>query len=213
MTTFLIPILLFLGTPKAISKTDSKVEFENAWVRIVRVHYAAHEKTRYHDHPSTPTVYVYTTDGGRLRILHDEKEEPVIRPAVKANSIRFNRGAVEHHQVEEMDGVASEYLRLELKIEPIDLPEQDVRRAPGDSTPFENGMLRILRVTCPAKSACPVSPHPEDPAVEVIGSRFRWEAANSPTYSNTADAPVSIVRVELKSKPAPKSKAAPHANR
>jgi hypothetical protein len=192
----IIPVLLFFGT----SNADSTVEFENAWVRIVRVHYAAHETTRYHDHPATPTVYVYTTDGGRLRILHDEKEEPVIRPAVKAGSIRFNRGAMEHHQVEEMDGVASEYLRLELKIQPIDLPETDVRRAPGDSTPYESGMLRILRVTCPANSVCPASAHPEDPAVEVIGSRFRWAGPNDRGYSNTANMPIGVVRVELKSK-------------
>jgi hypothetical protein len=214
MTTFLIPVLFFfLGAPKVTSKTDSKVEFENAWVRIVRVHYAAHEKTRYHDHPSTPTVYVYSTDGGRLRIVHDEKEEPVIRPVVKANSIRFNRGAVEHHQVEEMDGVASEYLRLELKIRTVELPDKDVRRAPDDSTPFENGMLRILRVTCAAKSVCPASEHRDDPAVEVIGSRFRWAGPDDRGFTNGTDAPVSIVRVELKSKPAGKSRAASHANR
>jgi hypothetical protein len=193
----LIPILFFFGA----AKSDSKVEFENAWVRIARVHYTAHEKTRYHDHPSTPTVYVYTTDGGRLRILHDEKEEPVIRPAVKANSIRFNRGAMEHHQVEEMDGLASEYLRLELKIEPIDLPEKDVRIAPGDSTPYESRMLRILRVHCAANSACPASAHPENPAVEVIGTHFRWNNANARAYSNTSSAPIDIVRVELKSMP------------
>jgi hypothetical protein len=197
MTKLLITILLFFGTPAA----DSTMEFENAWVRIVRVHYAAYEKTAYHDHPSTPTVYIYTTDGGRLRILHDDKEEPVIRPAVKANSIRFNRGAMEHHQVEEMDGVASEYLRLELKIEPIDLPPTDVRRAPADSTPYENAMLRILRVTCPPNSVCPASAHPEDPAVEVIGSRFRWVGPQGRGYTNATDASIRIVRVELKSKP------------
>jgi len=198
MINLLLPILLFFGT----SKTDSKIEFENAWARIVRVHYTAHEKTRYHDHPSTPTVYVYTTDGGRLRILHDEKEEPVIRPVVKANSIRFNRGALEHHQVQEMDGVASEYLRLEMKIEPVDLPEADVRRAPGDATPYESRMLRIMRLSCPAHSACPGSAHPEDPAVEVIGSHWRWVAPHDHAYSNDTAAPISIVRVELKTKPA-----------
>jgi hypothetical protein len=198
MTTLLIPFLLFFG----ISKTDSKIEFENAWVRVVRVHYLAHEKTRYHDHPSTPTIYVYTTGGGRLRILHDDKEEPVIRPAVKANGIRFNRGAFEHHQVQEMDGVKSEYIRLELKTEPIDLPEKDVRRAPDDATPYESRMLRILRLTCPANSACPTSAHPEDPAVEVIGSRWRWVAPPDKSYENKSSASISIVRVELKTKPA-----------
>lgn len=197
MMNFLILILLFFGT----SKTDSTIEFENAWVRIVRVHYTAHEKTRYHDHPSTPTVYVYTTDGGSLRILHDGKEEPVIRPVVKANSIRFNRGALEHHQVEEMDGVASEYLRLELKTEPIDLPEKDVRRAPDDATPYESGMIRILRVTCAANSVCPASVHPEDPAVEVIGPRFRWSPPDDHGYSNASNTAIRIVRVEFKTKP------------
>src|SRR5580700_7226605 len=136
MMNYLIPILFFFGT----SKTDSKVEFENAWVRIVRVHYAAHEKTRYHDHPSTPTVYVYTTDGGRLRIGH-AGDTPVIRPPVSAGGIRFQRGVLEHDEVEELDGVASEYVRVELKTKPVDLPETDVRRAPNDYTPYESGMI------------------------------------------------------------------------
>ncbi len=156
--------ILFLLLAFASSKSDSKVEFENPYVRIVRVHYLPHEKTRAHDHPATPTVYVYTTDGGRLKIMHDDKEAPVIRPVVKAGAVRFNKGAAEHHQVEELDGIASEYLRLELKIEPIDLPQQDIRQAP-----YESEMLRIQRVTCQPHSACPASDHPENPAVVVTG--------------------------------------------
>jgi hypothetical protein len=198
----MLPILLtalFFSSPKS----DSKIEFENAYVRIVRVHYQAHDKTRYHDHPATPTVYVYVTDGGRLKILHDEKEEPVIRPAVKAGGIRFNRGASEHHQVQELDGVASEYIRVELKIEPIDLPDQDVRRAPDDATPFENGMIRILRVTCPANSICP---SPERPSVEIWGGKWRWSAPNQDGLTNLNNTPLQLVRVELKSAPLKKGK-------
>ena len=199
MTTLFLPILLFFFAP---SKSDSTVEFENQWVRIVRVHYAAHEKTRYHDHPSTPTVYVYTTDGGRLRILHDEKEEPVIRPVVKANSIRFNRGANEHHQVEEMDGMASEYLRLELKIEPIELPEKDLRIAAGDMKPFENRMVRMEHLQCAAHALCPNSAHPDRPAIEVMGKRFRWIAPDGRSSMNETAGPIEIVRVEFISQPA-----------
>lgn len=195
--TSLILFLLAFGS----SKSDSTVEFENPWVRIVRVRYSPHEKTRAHDHPSTPTVYVYTTDGGRLRILHDEMEKPVIRPVVKAGAVRFNRGAFEHHQVEELDGVASEYLRLELKIAPIELPAQDIRRPPDDRTPYESGMIRILRVTCAPRSLCPASAHPEDPAVIVTGKKFQWREANAPPVMNSSSAPMEQVRVELKSKP------------
>ena len=196
----MMPLLLIL-VAFASSKSDSTVEFENAWVRIVRVHYAPHEKTRAHDHPSTPTVYVYTTDGGRLKIVHDEMEKPVIRPAVKAGAVRFNRGAAEHHQVEELDGVASEYLRLELKIEPVELPAEDVRRAPADRTPYESAMLRILRVTCAPHSACPASEHPENPAVIVTGKKFVWRDARAAPVMNSTSVPLEQVRVELKSKP------------
>jgi hypothetical protein len=196
VTSLILFLLAF-----ASSKSDSTVEFENASVRIVRVHYTPREKTRAHDHPSTPTIYVYTTDGGRLRIVHDEMEQPVIRPVVKAGAVRFNRGAFEHHQVEELDGVASEYLRLELKIAPVDLPQQDVRRAPNDRTPYESGMVRILRVTCAPHSPCPASEHPEDPAVIVTGRKFQWRNANAAPVMNSSSAVMEQVRVELKTKP------------
>jgi hypothetical protein len=192
-------LLLLTALLMDTAGSDYKVEFENAWVRVVRVHYDAHEKTAMHDHPATPTVYIYTTDGGRLRISHDE--DVVIRPAVKAGGIRYQHGVFERHVVEELDGTASEYLRLELKIEPADLPDQDVRRAPADRTPYESRMLRILRVTCPARSACPAPAHPENPAIVISGREFHWMDAGARPPDNPLDAPVEQVRVELVSKP------------
>ena len=184
----------------AVYSTDATIELENPWVRVVRVHYSPHDKTAVHDHPPTPTVYVYVTDGGRLSIGHDG-EESVIRPPVKADGIRFQKGVAERHAVEELDGMESQYLRIELKTQPLDLPEVDVRRAPGDRTPYESRMIRILRVTCPAQSACPASEHPEDPAVVVTGKIWAWVPANSGPLRNTSDVPVSQVRVELKTPP------------
>ncbi len=187
--------------PFARSKLgDSKIEFENGWVRVVRVHYDPHEKTEVHDHPATPTVYVYVTDGGRLRLGHDGAE-PTVRPPVKMGGIRFQKGVFERHWVEELDGVESEYLRVELKTRQVDLPDADVRRAPGDRNPYEGGMIRILRVTCAAKSPCPVSSHTQDPAVIVQKKGFIWQAAGDPPMSNTSDAPQEQVRIELKTEP------------
>jgi len=103
--------------------------------------------------------------------------------------------------VEELDGVASEYLRLELKIEPVELPAEDVRRAPADRTPYESAMLRILRVTCAPHSACPASEHPENPAVIVTGKKFVWRDARAAPVMNSTSVPLEQVRVELKSKP------------
>jgi quercetin dioxygenase-like cupin family protein len=192
--TFLFP-LLFLA-----AATDSKLEWENPSVRIVRVHYSPHEKTELHDHPATPTVYVYVTDGGRLRMGH-EGEEATLRPPVKAGGIRFQKGVNERHWVEELDGLESEYLRVELKTHPIDLPAQDVRRAPADRTPYESGMLRILRVTCPPKSACPASEHPDNPAVVITGTNAVWQPPAAKPLTNPTDAPLQQVRIELKTEP------------
>jgi len=184
----------------AVSGSDATIEFENPFVRVVRVHYNPHEKTDVHDHPPTPTVYIYVTDGGRLLIGHDG-EDPVTRPPVKAGGIRFQKGVAERHAVEELDGVESQYIRVELKTKPVDLPEVDVRRAPADRTPYESGMIRILRVTCPAKSTCPASAHPESPAVVVTGKNFVWVPAGWPQPKNPSDIPAEQVRVELKTPP------------
>ena len=101
-------LLVFLAQdPFVVASRNYKLEFENDWVRIVRVRYGGHDKTPVHDHPSVPAVYVYTTAGGRLRIAHGD-DEPVIRPPVAPGGIRFNRGMAEHHSVEELDGIASE---------------------------------------------------------------------------------------------------------
>ncbi len=180
--------------------SDSKIEFENEWVRVVRVHYSPHEKTGIHDHPATPTVYVYITDGGRLRLEHD-RNDPTVRPPVKMGGIRFQKGVFERHWVEELDGVASEYLRVELKTRQVDLPDLDVRRAPTDRNPYESGMIRILRVTCAANSSCPISEHPEDPAVAVFNAGFVWEPAGASPVVNSSESPMEQVRVELKTKP------------
>jgi quercetin dioxygenase-like cupin family protein len=176
--------------------SDAALEFENSLVRIVRVRYRPHQKTAMHDHPATPTIFVYVTDGGRLRIGH-EGEDAVIRPPVKAGAIRFQHAVAERHVVEELDGVASEYLCLELKAQPPDQPPADVRRAPDDRTPYESPTLRIFRVTCPAHAVCPPSAHPEDAAVVVAGRDFRWEPAATPPVSNSSGTAWEQVRVEI----------------
>ena len=193
-------VCIFLGLAAALAAdktpSDATLEFENSLVRVVRVRYRPHQKTAMHDHPSTPTVFVYVTDGGRLRISHDG-EAPIIRPSVKAGAIRFQHAVAERHTVEELDGVASEYLMLQLKAQPPDQPPADVRREPGDRTPYESPTLRIHRVTCPAHSECPPSAHPEDPAVVVTGREFRWENAGTPPLSNSSGTAWQQVRVEI----------------
>jgi len=194
-------LLALLTVLAADLPSDAKIEFENDSVRIVRVHYTPHMKTALHEHPAAPVVYVYVTDGGRLKIGH-EGEEPLVRPPVKAGGIRYQKPVAEEHVVEELDGVESEYIRIELKTQPVDLPPLDIRIAATDMKPYESGMLRIERITCRANAACPVSEHPERPAVLVIGKTARWQEPNARMMLNTGNTAMQQVRVELKTPPA-----------
>src|SRR5258708_22822876 len=193
----LLVLTLLAQDPFRVAPRNYKLEFENQWVRVVRVRYGTHDKTAVHDHPATPAVYVYVTDGGRLRISHDG--EAVIRAAVQAGAMRFSGGMAEHHSVEELDGVSSEFLRVELLMKPVDLPERDVRRAAGDRTPYESKMIRILRVTCPPRTSCPQSDHPENPAVVITGRDFQWQDPGLPLLFKGVGAPLGRRRFEPRS--------------
>ncbi|MEO8025791.1 MAG: hypothetical protein ABI823_04935 [Bryobacteraceae bacterium] len=198
--------LLSFQSPFVAAPDHYKLEFENEWVQVVRVSYGPHGNSPMHDHPEQPTVMIYTTDGAPLKFKH--KDGMVVnRPTVKANGIRFTRGAAESHIVEYQGDQPSEYLRVELKTDPLDRPERDVRIAPQDRTPYENGQLRILRVQCAAEAACPASMHPEDPAVVVTGRSANFIPAGAPAIQNPGKTALDQIRIELKSKPlsAPRS--------
>jgi hypothetical protein len=200
MIDIALMMLLAFQSPFTAAPEHYKLELDNDWVQVVRVHYEPGGISKMHDHPERPTIMIYNTDGGTLTFKH--KEGPnVERPAVRAGGIRFTRGAAESHLVEYHGDKPSEYMRVELKTQPLDLPEKDVRIALTDRTPFENGQVRIFRVTCAPQAACPASAHPENPAVVVSGSEYRWLVAGSAAIENPRGVPMEQIRIELKSKP------------
>jgi hypothetical protein len=167
--------VLFAQDPFRISPENYKLEFENKFVRVSRVSYRPGDKLPVHDHPALPTVYIYVTDGGPILFGHQEFAA-MRRPAVKAGQIRFNRGNKETHTTEYLGDAPSEYVRVELKIDPLEKPRRDVRIAAEDNTPFENAQLRIERADCSPCTAL------ADPAVVITmpDGRVRWVAAETP---------------------------------
>jgi hypothetical protein len=190
MIAALILGVLGFQDPFVVAPDDYKLELENAYVRLVRVTYGPNQKSPVHDHPATPTVYVYTTDGDRMRIVH-EGDKDVIRPAVKAGQIRFNHGMLEHHTMENLGDTRSEYIRVELKTKPVDLPVKDVRLSPTDPQ-FENGMIRISR-------EADGKPEKYPSVYVVLGSGNTSFVPAGGIYSLGAGD--SVVKVELKTAP------------
>jgi hypothetical protein len=202
--------------PYAVAPSHYHLIFENAWARATRVTYGPHEQAPVHDHPSTPTtVYIYVTDGGVMRFHHITGEHvagfTIDRPAVKAGAIRFTHGAPETHSVEYLGDSPTEYIRIELRTEPLERAMRDVRLPPVSldtskaavETEFENAQVRILRVMCTPGQGCPAPTEPDDPAIEVtltgpLPGQVRWLPEWSPP---PAQGPLELVRIELKTKP------------
>src|SRR5580658_5030440 len=153
--------------PYLVAGDHYHLVFENAWARATRVTWGPHETAPVHDHSLTPTaIYIYVTDGGEFQFKHmtglKVAGTVITRPAVKAGAIRFAHSAPETHSVEYLGDEPTEYVRIELRTEPLDTPIRDVRIPPAAMDPsksavrkeFENGQVRILRVVCAAGKKC-----------------------------------------------------------
>src|ERR1043166_7643733 len=104
--------------PTKVAPDAYKLQFENDWVRILRVHYAPHSRVPMHDHSAWPAAYVYLNDAGPVTFKHEGWEDPdLTRPPVKARSFRLSptRFSGERHEVQNSGNTASDFLREEFK--------------------------------------------------------------------------------------------------
>src|ERR1700693_5171485 len=93
--------VVFAQDPLKISPQAYKLELENEWVKVERVHYGPHEKIPAHDHPQRATVFVYLNDGGPIIFKHIGLDYGAItRPPTKARSFRVAHAVKEIHEVE-----------------------------------------------------------------------------------------------------------------
>jgi hypothetical protein len=148
--------------PLTVLPDSYSKQFENDWVRVVRVRYAPHAKLPAHAHNALPAAYVYLNDGGPVLFKHiGASYGAATRPATKAGSFRVFRGIDEIHEVENTSELPSDFLRVEFRTDP-----KDVRTLKGryfrpaaphgqnvEQLQFENDQVRITHVICaPSRS-------------------------------------------------------------
>jgi len=224
----LSPAAVLAQDPTKVAPDAYKIQFENAWVRVVRVHYAPHQRIAAHDHPTGGTVFVYLRDGGPVRFSHVDAEPYALeRPATTARGYRVARPVVEHHEVENLSDLPSDFLRVEMKTVPIDVEASRGRFAPpmrtenvsSDKVELDTKWLRTDRLTCAAGSLLDVKGTAE-PSVLVafgplevrtgaemrtlaLGNTIWLEPGESAIMTNAGDAPVEALRIEFETKPSP----------
>jgi hypothetical protein len=150
---FVLAAAISLGTAPAVFAQDPihtlpdayKVEFENDYVKVVRVHYDAGAKLAEHTHPAGTTAYVYLNDSDGVVFRHvGGSNRAVTRPPVKAGAIRIAAGPEEHHNAENPSPTPSDFLRVMFKTDNAGVNNLRQRLAPTE-VEFANKQMRITR--------------------------------------------------------------------
>ncbi|HET9530830.1 MAG TPA: hypothetical protein VFQ92_10785, partial [Blastocatellia bacterium] len=103
--------------PLVVAPQSYKLQFENDWVRVVRVHYAPFVKLPAHDHPKRQAIFIYLNDGGPVRFKHVEGvsgDYAAVRPPTKAGAYRLAGIQPENHEVENLSDLPNDFLQVEL---------------------------------------------------------------------------------------------------
>lgn len=168
---FSIIFLLFVAgvsgqDPLKVAPQAYKLEFENEWVKVTRVHYAAHSTIPEHDHTQTGAAYVYLNDSGPVIFKHiGLSYGAVTRPATKAGSVRLYQAVKETHVVENPSDTPSDFLRVEFKtVSDSKTPlrgkffrESYAQGENFQKPQFENEQIRLTRMACAKDRACEIS--------------------------------------------------------
>lgn len=202
-------------TPKPKEKKDEsldpltalpnnyKLEFENDYVRIVRVHYDAGSKLPEHTHPAGSTVYVYLNDNEKVIFYHDlSSERSIERPPVKAGGARFATSREEHHMMENPSSTPSDFIRILVKTDQVSLGAVRRRIALSEQQ-YSNRQVRVTRLDYkPGESlSLPVSAAPSVIVAWPSGAHQFVEAKAAVTIATEQVTPSGLIRVELLTAP------------
>ncbi|MBB5339304.1 hypothetical protein [Tunturiibacter gelidoferens] len=170
----ILPLIVLLSSslPLAAQQNPSPLPsnyhtvLTNDAFKVISVQYGPHEKVPVHDHPATPTVFVYLNNSGPVNIIHDgTPPSTVTRPPTQLGAFRFNRGIIERHSIENLSDLPSLFLRVELPNLTLPDTTPDFRGpAPTDLThnisaaEFSSPHVTVLRVVCVNPAPCNVPP-------------------------------------------------------
>jgi hypothetical protein len=162
--------------PLVVNPDAYRLEFENAWVKVVRVVYGPKAVIAPHLHTEWASAYVYLNDGGPILFKHEGLPYAgVTRPPTTAGSFRVYKGIQEVHSVENPTATPSDFLRVQFKTEPLEeatlkgkfFREEPTPAATSQQTQFENAQVRITRVRVATGETVAVVAGAEQPALLV----------------------------------------------
>ena len=204
MLRFTVAALVMAGMVQDPTKSlpDAyKVQFENDYARVVRVHYAAGAKLPDHTHPAGATLYVYLNDSDGVVFKHSSSSNrAVTRPPVKAGAIRVASGPEEHHTAENNAATASDFLRIQLKSAAGGA--RSVRRLQPNENTFENKQIRITRIALEQHDEQTITAKQPALLIEWPSGEETWlDAGASRPIANHDARTVNYIRIDFLTRP------------
>lgn len=180
----LCAVAAFSQDPLKVAPQSYKLQFENEWVKVTRVHYGPRAKVPLHEHTRWPAAYVYLNDSGPIIFRHADWEHPVLmRPATKAGSFRISPTTAvnETHEVENPTDTPSDFLRVEFKTRAVNRNSlrgrfYRERYTPGrnfQKVEFEHEQIRVTRLVCAPRRSLAVVTTTNQPALLIALSPAR----------------------------------------
>ena len=216
MVRFAMAVLVLASVTQDPTKTlpDSyKVEFENDYVQVVRVHYDAGAKLPEHTHAAGTTAYVYLNDSEGVVFQHSgNNTRSVTRPPVKAGAIRIAAGPEEHHTAENTSSTPSDFLRIVFKTDNAGV--RNLRqRLPPTEVEWANKQMRITRLRVKPGQNLLIEAKRE-PTLRIAlregvkqwtpppPDMVRWlDKGTTEEFAVTGDFPVDIIRIDFLTRP------------
>jgi hypothetical protein len=221
MFRFVAAAMLVFGAATAALAQDPtqtlpdayKTEFENTYVKVVRVHYDAGAKLSEHTHPGGTTAYVYLNDSDGVVFSHvGGSNRAVTRPPVKAGAMRIAAGSEEHHSAENTSSTPTDFLRIMFKTDNGGVTNLR-QRIPPTEVDFVNKQMRITRLRVKPGQTL-VLETKNSPALRIAmregikqwttppPDMLRWlDKGTTEEFAVTGDFPVDIIKIEFLTKP------------
>jgi hypothetical protein len=200
-----------------------RVQFENEWVRLVRVTVPAFARIPEHTHPPGLMMHVYLNDAEPLTFIHARSAAgTILRPAVKARSYRIGRTHAETHSILNIGNGATDWLRLEIKTEGTSSTPSRITAPPlGVATAavveVTHAQIRVTRITVAPRESFELAPGANEATLLIamtegvavdgssllrVGDHRFVNGGRRAVIKPQAFSPVQVLQVEFLTRPA-----------
>ena len=199
-----------------------RVQFENEWVRLVRVTIPGSTTLPAHTHPEGYMIHLYFNDAGPVVFEHDGSPYTITRPPVKARSYRVGPATPETHIVVNSSAGATDFMRIEFKAAPAMAPRRRFAAPPlldetSSTEEISSDLFKATRVTVASKQSIDIAAGADHPVLLIaltdvaasgggpaltIGQERFINPGGKETIRNDGVSPVQFLKVDILLKPA-----------